>query len=246
MASSGGPDGISNGLVLAVDAANKISYPGSGTSWYDLSGTNNGTLTNGPTFSNTNGGVIVFDGTDDYVVTNNVNLSNTNAVSVDMWVKILNYREIPAGANILIELSTNFNSVTTGFVVAIGDDSNPVFNNTYPISIGLQGNVGYNISYWNKTLVNDLNWHHWCCIFDKGQTTQETFLYIDGISRTGNATVFNNNNTNNFGNLPFYLGGRSATFNSNVQISNVKIYNRVLTASEVLQNYNELKPRFGL
>ena len=61
-----------NGLVLALDAANTKSYPGSGTTWTDLSGRGNtGTLTNGPTYSSANGGSIVFDGTNDYVVVNN-------------------------------------------------------------------------------------------------------------------------------------------------------------------------------
>jgi hypothetical protein len=246
MAISRGPRIVTNGLVLALDAADKNSYPGSGTTWTDLSGNNNGTLTNNPTFSNLNNGVIVFDGTNDYVVTSNIDLSNTNVISVDMWVKIINYKEVAANANILLELSANFNSVTTGFVVVFGDDSNPVYNGTYPIVLALQGNVGYNINYWNKTLVNDLNWHHWCCIFDKSQTTQETFIYIDGISRTGTNTSFANNNTNNFGNLPLYFAGRAATFNSNVQLSNIKIYNRALSATEVLQNYNATKTRFGL
>ena len=68
MAISRGPKIVTNGLVLALDAADKNSYVGSGTTWKDLSGNSfNGTLTNGPTFSNTNGGAIVFDGTNDYV-----------------------------------------------------------------------------------------------------------------------------------------------------------------------------------
>ena len=58
-------DIVTNGLVLFLDANNTNSYPGSGTSWYDLSGNGNtGTLTNGPTFSSVNGGTIVFDGID--------------------------------------------------------------------------------------------------------------------------------------------------------------------------------------
>ena len=63
-----GPRIVSNGLVLCLDAANKRSYPGTGTTWTDLSGnSNNGTLTNGPTFSAGNMGSILFDGTNDYV-----------------------------------------------------------------------------------------------------------------------------------------------------------------------------------
>ena len=62
------PKLVTNGLVLCLDAANKLSYPGSGTTWYDLSGNaNNGTLTNGPTFNSANSGSIVFDYIDDYI-----------------------------------------------------------------------------------------------------------------------------------------------------------------------------------
>ena len=63
-----GPKIVTSGLVLALDAADKNSYRGSGTSWLDLSGNNNtGTLTNGPTFNGANLGTFVFDGADDYV-----------------------------------------------------------------------------------------------------------------------------------------------------------------------------------
>jgi hypothetical protein len=59
---------VRNGLVLALDAGRTLSYPGSGTTWTDLSGNGNtGTLTNGPTYSSANGGSLVFDGVDDYV-----------------------------------------------------------------------------------------------------------------------------------------------------------------------------------
>lgn len=239
------PKLVTSGLIFCLDAANKVSYPGSGASLYDLiSNTNTGTLTNGSVFNNINNGVIVFDGVDDYAVTGNIDVSNTNVISVDMWVKILNYKQVAGTANILLEFSSNFNSVTTGFVVAFADDSNPVFGGTYPISTGVRGNIGYNVNYWDKTLVNDLNWHHWCCVFDKSQTTQETFLYIDGIFRTGNNTSLASNNTNNFGNLPLYFAGRVATLNSNVQLSNIKVYNRILSATEVLQNYNANRSRF--
>ena len=66
----GGPDIITDGLVLYLDAANTKSYIGSGTTWKDLSGnSNDGTLTNGPTFDSGNSGSIVFDGVDDFVTT---------------------------------------------------------------------------------------------------------------------------------------------------------------------------------
>jgi hypothetical protein len=67
MASIGGSNIIKSGLVLSLDAANARSYPGSGTTWTDLSGNNNsGSLVNGPTFSSANGGNLIFNGTNQY------------------------------------------------------------------------------------------------------------------------------------------------------------------------------------
>jgi len=72
MSGISGPKIITSGCVLSLDAADKLSYKGSGTSWYDLSGNNTtATLTNGPTFNAANMGSIVFDGTDDKVTISN-------------------------------------------------------------------------------------------------------------------------------------------------------------------------------
>jgi hypothetical protein len=82
-----GPNIVRSGLVLALDAADRNSYRGSGTSWFDLSGnTNTGTLTNGPTFNGGNGGSIVFDGVDDYADFGNVLASLTN-LTLECFVK---------------------------------------------------------------------------------------------------------------------------------------------------------------
>jgi hypothetical protein len=82
MAFANGPKIVTDGLVLALDAADRTSYPGSGTTWSDLVGNNYGTLTNGPTFNSANCGTIVFDGTNDYVFINSV----TNYKSICFWV----------------------------------------------------------------------------------------------------------------------------------------------------------------
>jgi hypothetical protein len=83
MAFTRGANVVTNGLVLCLDAANPKSYPGSGTTWRDLSGNSNtGTLTNGPTFSSANGGSIIFDGNDDLILTSTV----TNFKSIGMWL----------------------------------------------------------------------------------------------------------------------------------------------------------------
>jgi len=246
---------VTNGLILNLDAGFTPSYPRSGTTWIDLSlSGNNGTLTNGPTFSsNDGGGSIVFDGVDDICSIQSVNLSNVNKVTITFWCKILNYKETPNTYNMLFEVSTNFNNSTTGFYIGFADDSTGFFNKTYPISVNLRGNIGYNISGFNKNLVNDLNWHHWTCIFDKsitGTQPQQTFLYIDGVYQNPTIipTNFRSDNNNNFGNDTSYIGARSqsTTAPSNIQISTMLFYNRALSSTEILQNYNAQKGRFGL
>ena len=84
MGLSHSPSLVMNGLVLCLDAGNSKSYPGTGTTWTDLSGNgNNGTLTNGPTYSSANGGSLVFDGTNDYTQTP---LSGTfPQITVEFW-----------------------------------------------------------------------------------------------------------------------------------------------------------------
>ena len=91
MGTYGGPDIVTDGLVLSLDAANKKSYPGSGTAINDLSGDGrNGVLTNGPTFSTTNAGTISFDGTNDKIILNDTLATAFTTLywTTDIWFKI--------------------------------------------------------------------------------------------------------------------------------------------------------------
>ena len=89
MAAAAGPNVVKNGLVFALDAGNTQSYPGSGTTWTDLSGNNNtGTLTNGPTFSSDDGGYIDFDGTNDRVETSSDMFSPNANFTFSVWIKL--------------------------------------------------------------------------------------------------------------------------------------------------------------
>lgn len=86
MALQHSPRIITNGLVLCLDAANRQSYPGLGTAWNDLAGSNNGTLINGPTFSNANAGSIVFDGVNDYVdIGNPISIQSLTQGSIEVF-----------------------------------------------------------------------------------------------------------------------------------------------------------------
>lgn len=225
MACSGGPDGISNGLVLAVDAANKISYPGSGTTWYDLSGTNNGTLTNGPTFSNTNGGCIVFDGVDDEVIINNSNSINvTDNVTVSMWVKIN-----PSNLGSIKVLMSKYPSKGWEFVM---DTTGKVGFH------GRNGDGTYYYAYNTPNLANN-NWYF--------LTGQKTGLYWNMWL---NNTQVQNVTGNTVGDISYNVNVRVSNENGSYfttqNVASIQIYNRALTADEVLQNYNSTKSRFGL
>lgn len=247
-----GPEIINDGLVLCLDAANPKSYPGSGTTLYDLSGKeNNGTLNNSPTINND---VVSLDGVNDNITVTSIDLSATNKITLSFWCKLKSYIEINGGIDgVLCEFSTNFNGSSLGFYIGLADDSTSSFNDTYPISINIRGNTGYNIHGYNKTAVNDLKWHHWCCVLDKsitGTNPIESSLFIDSIEKpvtTFVNTSLRQDNTNNFGNLPFYIGGRSGTsFNSSPYIGNFKIYNRALSQEEIEQNFQALRGRYGI
>jgi hypothetical protein len=237
---------VAEGLVFALDAANPRSYSGSGITVNGLVSGLGGTLINGVGFSSLNGGSFFFDGTNDYISTPNIDLSGTNKVTVSCWVKVLNYRQTVGTSNILYELSADFNNTNGGFVVGFADDSAGIYESTFPISLAVKGNGSYNISAFSKTLVNDLAWHHWACIFDKSQNGIETFLYIDGILRTPTLTPILGSNTDNFDNTILSIAGRLGSYNSNISLSNLHIYNRTLSANEIKQNYNATKKRYGL
>ena len=83
-----GPNVVTNGLVLALDAANTKSYVSGSTTWNDLSGNNNsGSLVNGPTFNSANLGSIVFDGVDDYINCGNSSTLNiTETFTISLWI----------------------------------------------------------------------------------------------------------------------------------------------------------------
>ena len=240
------PTIITDGLVFSLDAANPRSYSGSGLTAFGLIGGINGTLVNGVGFTSTNNGSFLFDGTNDQISTNTINLSSTNKVTVTCWVKVLNYREVNGSSNIVFEFSSDYNSNTGSFVVAFADGSG-INAGLYPVILGIRGNSGYNYAGYSKTLVNDLSWHHWACIFDTSLSGNENVLYIDGVSRTSVITPLQSDNNANFGNYKLFIGNRdSSSIAGNANITDFKIYNRALTQQEILQNYNATKKRYGL
>jgi hypothetical protein len=242
----GSPPIVTSGLVLNLDAGNTKSYPRSGTTWFDISGNNNHfTLFNSPSYNTL--GYFILDGVDDYIrSTNTLNLSNTNVITVDFWLKINSY-PVSEPIDIVYEHTSDFNSSTGGFVHSYNDNS---LSQNFQVFLSNKGDVNYNIGYWDKSVYNDLGWKNSTAIFDRTQTSIENSLYLQGIlvnAISNPASGFSGNNTNNFANANFFIGSRNGTsFFANMNVVSIKIYNRALTQTEILQNYNALKSRFNL
>lgn len=212
---------ITSGLTFHVDAGFIPSYYRTGTSWYDLSyNGNNVTLINGPTYNSSNGGGIIYDGTNDYSSAGTSAVFNiTGNLTVCAWVK-------PTGS-----FSTQGNIVSKN------------------------GNGGYrmrfqsNGTFWMYANGNQLtspstyslnNWYYTVAAF----TSSGLRMYINGSLVNSNVTAFNPS----YPSSNFYIGAVNASggelFRGTVSI--VSVYNRELSAGEVLQNYNAQKSRFGL
>ena len=224
------PQIITNGLVLALDAGNTKSYVSGSTTWFDKSGyANNGTLTNGPTFSSANGGSIVFDGVDDYVSTNNnSSISGSNPYTFEIFLNV-NPSEIGSGRR--------------GWFIWQGLGSQATNR-----LIGLAVNNGYiEIAHWNNdttytnSIINFGNWQHIVTTYSGGTER----IYINGVNTDtksiGTLSIVNGKIT-----LAAVPGDSSSVNTLNCQISLHKIYNRALSASEVQQNFNALRGRFGI
>jgi len=221
------PKTVTDGLVFVVDAANKKSYPGSGTTWADLAGSNSSTLTNGPTFSSGNGGGIDLDGVDDYItLPTGVVPANTN-ITISFFAKN-NYTSLATNKGIFaINGSTSFQFYlggTTG---------------------GAHGRVGtYNGSSYGNSPAGFMQFpigetHEFTLVIESGGGFK---LYKDGALEASVAGItFTANGSTYLGRYP-----TSNSNNGNFTFYNVKIYNRALSDAEVSQNYNALKSRFGL
>jgi hypothetical protein len=232
MGISGGPNIVEDGLVLSLDAADRNSYPGSGTTWIDVSGNNNsGSLINGPTYSSTNGGNLVFDGVDDYVsVSKQAALVNASQFTMCAWMKRAN-----VSSKIIIYQGASLNDDVS---FELWDDGNVYFE---------VGNASNGYGYVANTSVN---WQQLVMVFDGTQSSNSTRLKAFINSAPQNLLYGVNipsssgpsNSVLSIGNSQGLGGGNFSTGN----IASVQIYNRALSVTEVLQNYNAQKSRFNL
>jgi len=223
MGVSGGPYIVrDSSLVLELDAADRNSYVSGSTTWRDLTATNNnGTLTNGPTFSSTNLGSIVFDGVDDYV---NTSITTTyNNFTIGVWFKqvgnAIGYQRL---------LDKNY---ILGFWIG----RNAGVANSWGGGVLESGPP-----YGRFITLTDGNWHY---IVSKREGSIHT-IYGDGITNNISGSVSSAALSNK--NITIGRSDEPALDSMNGNIASIQIYNRALSESEILQNYNALKSRFNL
>jgi len=240
MSYSNGPKMITTGLVMCLDAGNRKSYPGSGTTWFDLSGNNNtGSLINGPTYNSGNNGNIIFDNTNDQCNITASSGISTNTFTYELWCR-------PTSTNLQPATES-----TTGTGAGLGTSQrNVIAPANYGTNSGAGMSVGTNsvvvIEHGNSLLapmliynasISSTAFSHVVAVYNNKQPT----LYFNGsFARTGllspRTTVYGDYTRVGYGDYGYFSGGIAA----------VKVYNRALSASEVLQNYNANKGRFGL
>jgi len=237
---------VTDGLVFYVDAGNDNSYPGSGGTWSDLIGGNDGSFNsmddiNNPSnnYDSANGGSITFDGVDDLVIagpSNSIGASLSSA-TWSAWFKSSNttsigyisaLKRLPSGTasslfSIVLNRIGSNTSVGSGYLMVLSNDgSNFQF-------------LSYDGGY------NDGNWHNVAGVI----TPTNRVLYVDGQSVASDSNGGIANVTDNT--EPITIGAfqsGSSDFFLDGSVSNVSFYNRALSSTEVLQNYNALKNRF--
>ncbi|MGA1050053.1 MAG: LamG domain-containing protein, partial [Minisyncoccia bacterium] len=229
------PTIVQDGLVLHLDAGNPASYTGTGTTWTDLSGNNNnGTLVNGPTYNSANGGSLVVDGVDDYIITTRLsNTGNSNSSqSYCLWVK-------PDDTN--------------GNILSMSS-SNPQGSwNMPPIAASSSRFRG---KFWSNQYLNatstyvNSQWYYVCLIFSYNSVTANAYqrLYVNGDLNSEQTNItYSASGSNNF---LFFGQQNPGADNAGMfkgSYGSIQIYtNKALTAEEVQQNFNATKGRFGL
>lgn len=210
---------VTDGLVLCLDAADINSYPTTGTTWFDLAGSNNGTLTNGPTFSGTGASSsIVFDGTDDYVTFSQVP-SLTNQLTMECWFYL-----------------NAIQSQNQNRLISNGDNYVIYLASTSQLSFYMGNQGGYIYSTGNSFLNS---WNHIVATYNGTNRA----IYINGVLKT-TSNASGNVPNGNILNIGAYQNQSVYTINGRMPI--MRIYNKGLTDSEVIQNYKSQKGRFGI
>lgn len=239
MAFNYSPKIVTDGLVFAVDAANKKSYPGSGTTWSDIVGGNSGTLTNmdATNHSSTNGGIFTFDGANEYVGFGDVLDLGTNDLTISTWVKLTSNLSTYA-------MFAGKAFAGTGNRYVFGLDSNEKITTIFADTTSGIVSTG--------TSALSLNtWYMMTAVFDRSGNLS---YYINNESDTVavNPDISSKASSDLQDTVEFRIGSYAQADRTTPlflfpgNIATTLVYFRTLSSQEVTQNYNALKSRFGL
>lgn len=257
MGISGGPNIIKANLAVNLDATDRNSYTSGSTTWLDLSGNNrNFTLVNGPAFNTGSIGNIVFDGVDDYAI---IDITNDAPMKIENFIF----------SNHTYELWFRLNSLNPSFADATELLQSlitwPGFHNTTAISRASPSSSVYLITnyLWNSAVntpfassidvTGTLQTGSWFCVHDIiDYSNTRSITYLNGTQLFVTASVPTTSMTSAQGNPANKIHLGIARFTGNYRwllqnggISAVRLYSRALTATEVLQNYNMQKTKYG-
>ena len=217
-----GPNIVTDGLVFAIDAGSERSYPGSGTTTTNIINGASGTLTNGVGYVSNNGGAFDFDGTDDFILFPDDTNLNLQTLTMESWSYL------------------NTTIQQYGFLFEKGL-VNTQYANFFENTIFVFRTMGLSTSSLNiaSSLFSANSWNHIVCTYASGTKR----IYLNGI-QVGVATGLTGTISTN-ANGP-RIGAHSSGYYLDGEIAASRVYNKALTAAEVLQNYNAQKSRFGL
>jgi hypothetical protein len=241
MSLSHSPKIVTNGLVLCLDAADKKSYPGTGTTWFHRSGGGiNGTLVNGPAFSSESRGSIIFDGSNDHVIINDLSALywtpsgsvGRSTMTIDMWVMSSDT------TGVLYTKPWNGNGQYNIFIYP---DRFFLFVGSTPTEI----NFGRNLS--NNTWTNIVCWANSTEMGYYINGKQFSGKIIHGLSGSAPSSGQLNIETGLMTLYPYGAGmGDIPSHAINGKLATIKIYNRALVEQEILQNFNATRGRYGI
>jgi len=215
-------DIVTDGLVLNLDPGLTPSYPKNGTTWYDISSSTSFTLTNGPTYSSNNGGILQYDGTNDTAIYSSAppaswDPGNDGAFSWGGWINLT----AKSGFSQWLRFSNYFFYFQT---------SSQFMRLYYPSSVDMYFTIDTGV------------WKYWMAVMDRPNNV--IYIYKNGslIHTQLNATSSGGIGTGD-SSIGDEASGGEAIGGS---MGPVQYYTKALTSDEVLQNFNAQKSRFGL
>ena len=233
MAYLAGPNIVTNGLVYVIDAGSTRSYPGTGTTVIDLAGNFNSEMENGVSIDNSNGGVFDFDGTDDYITTNNdflsvTPISESTEYTLEAWI----YVRTSGGT-------------TTNSDCIIGHDSDTGFGMQVGVSSS-KPRINYGARSTSNFYSSTFEYNEWKqVVLSRKSSDPNCFTYFNGafdVSSTNDLDLISPSD----GDVNIGGGGGRISGYFDGLMGPVRVYNIALTAEQVLQNFIAQKSRFGL